>query len=59
MKDNDPRACAGTALVTLLAIAGFCCLIAAAPADPCARWQHIEARTDAECPTTDSMGEAQ
>jgi hypothetical protein len=59
MKDNDPRACAGTALVTLLAIAGFCCIIAATPADPYARWQHAEAHADAECPTEHPTGEVQ
>ena len=59
MKDNHPRACAGTALVTLLAIAGFCCIITAAPADPHARWQHAEAHAEAESATAHPTGEAQ
>jgi hypothetical protein len=52
MKDHDPRACAGTALVTLLAIAGFGCIVAAPAAEHRTDLQHVEARASAECDAT-------
>jgi hypothetical protein len=48
MKNHDPRACAGTALVTLLAIAGFGCIVAAPAAEHRADLPHTEARADTE-----------
>ena len=59
MKDHDPRACAGTALVTLLAIAGFVCIVAMPAADLNGRWPQMEARADIECSVLQSPGESQ
>lgn len=56
---ESPRACAGTALVTLLAIAGFCGNVVLQPADDHARWQRTEARVVAQACATSSLGEPQ
>ena len=59
MKDHDARAFAGTALVTLLAIAGFCCIVATPPPDAHAGWQHTEARAELERDAARPVGESQ
>ena len=58
MKDHDPRACAGTAFVTLLAIAGFVCIVALPAADLQGRWPQLEARGDIESTALLSPGES-
>lgn len=58
MNHPEHRACAATAAVTLLAIAGFCCTVFDPPAERAGGWHTIEARAEPEAGDAHSTGEA-
>ena len=55
---KQEHAFAGTTAVTLIAVAGFFCIIANAPADAPVGWQHIEARTAADADSVPQPGDS-